>query len=33
MSDMFWINMQAEYDDEIACEQVASELAAIERIA
>ena len=30
---MFWINMQAHYDAEIAREQLATELKAIERIA
>ena len=33
LSDMFWINMQAHYDAEIAGEHIASELATIERIA
>jgi antitoxin HigA-1 len=33
LSDMFWINMQAHYDAEIAREQLATELATIERIA
>jgi antitoxin HigA-1 len=33
LSDMFFINMQAHYDAEIAREHIASELAAIERIA
>jgi hypothetical protein len=30
---MFWINMQAHYDAEIARENIGSELAGIERIA
>jgi antitoxin HigA-1 len=33
LSDMFFINMQAHYDAEIAREQLATELATIERIA
>ena len=33
LSDMFWINMQARYDAEIAREHLASQLAAINRIA
>jgi addiction module HigA family antidote len=33
LSDMFWINMQAHYDAEIAREQLATELAGIDRIA
>ena len=33
LSDMFWINMQARYDAEVAREQLASQLIAIERIA
>jgi len=33
LSDMFWINMQANYDAEIAREHLATELATIERIA
>ena len=33
LSDMFWINMQAHYDAEIAREHIGSELAGIERIA
>jgi len=33
LSDMFWINMQAHYDAEIAREQLATELATIARIA
>jgi addiction module HigA family antidote len=33
LSDMFWINMQAHYDAEIARERSADELATIERIA
>lgn len=33
LSDMFWINMQAHYDAEVARERAAEELAAIERIA
>jgi antitoxin HigA-1 len=33
LSDMFWINMQANYDAEIARELLATELATIERIA
>lgn len=33
LSDMFWINMQAHYDAEKAREQLATELATIERIA
>jgi len=33
LSDMFWINMQAHYDAEIAREQLAGELASIDRIA
>jgi antitoxin HigA-1 len=32
-SDMFWINMQAHYDAEIAREHLAAELASIDRIA
>jgi len=32
LSDMFWINMQAHYDAEIAREHIGSELATIERI-
>ncbi|MBV9639924.1 MAG: HigA family addiction module antidote protein [Mycobacteriaceae bacterium] len=32
LSDMFFINMQAHYDAEIAREQLAAELATIERI-
>ena len=30
---MFWINMQAHYDAEIAREHIATKLATIERIA
>jgi antitoxin HigA-1 len=33
LSDMFWINMQANYDAEIAHEHLAAELASIDRIA
>jgi antitoxin HigA-1 len=33
VSDMFFINMQAHYDAEIAREQLAAQLASIERIA
>ena len=33
LSDMFWINMQANYDAEMAREHLATELATIERIA
>ena len=33
LSDMFFINMQAHYDAEIAREQIGTELATIERIA
>ena len=33
LSDMFFINMQAHYDAEVAREQLGTELAAIERIA
>src|SRR5271154_5812870 len=33
LSDMFWINMQAHYDAEIAREHIGTELATIERIA
>lgn len=33
LSDMFWINMQAHYDAEIAREQLAGRLITIERIA
>jgi addiction module HigA family antidote len=33
LSDMFWINIQAHYDAEIARELLATELATIERIA
>jgi antitoxin HigA-1 len=33
LSDMFWINMQANYDAEIAREHLATQLATIERIA
>jgi len=33
LSDMFWINMQAHYDAEIAREHLAAELASIDRIA
>jgi antitoxin HigA-1 len=33
LSDMFFINMQANYDAEIAREHLATQLAAIERIA
>ena len=33
LSDMFWINMQAHYDAEIARENIGTELATIERIA
>jgi addiction module HigA family antidote len=33
LSDMFWINMQAHYDAEIAREHIGTELAGIERIA
>jgi addiction module HigA family antidote len=33
LSDMFWINMQAHYDAEIAREHLASKLDTIERIA
>jgi addiction module HigA family antidote len=33
MSEMFWINMQAHYDAEIARENIGTELASIDRIA
>jgi addiction module HigA family antidote len=33
LSDMFWINMQAHYDAEIAREKLAGALGTIERIA
>ena len=33
LSDMFFVNMQAHYDAEVAREQLATALAAIERIA
>ncbi len=33
LSDMFWINMQAHYDAEVARENLANELASINRIA
>jgi antitoxin HigA-1 len=33
VSDMFWINKQAHYDAEVAREQLAAELASIDRIA
>jgi antitoxin HigA-1 len=33
LTDMFWINMQANYDAEIAREHLAAQLATIERIA
>jgi addiction module HigA family antidote len=33
LSDMFWINMQARYDAEVAREHLATELDTIERIA
>lgn len=33
LTDMFFINMQAHYDAEIARERLATELAAIDRIA
>jgi addiction module HigA family antidote len=33
LSDMFWINMQAHYDAEIARDHIGTELATIERIA
>lgn len=33
LSDMFWINMQAHYDAEIAREHIAGELATIDCIA
>jgi addiction module HigA family antidote len=33
LSEMFWINMQAHYDAEVAREHIGSELATIERIA
>jgi addiction module HigA family antidote len=33
LSDMFWINMQAHYDAEIARGQLANQLASIDRIA
>ena len=33
LSDMFFINMQAHYDAELAREQIAAKLAAIHRIA
>jgi antitoxin HigA-1 len=32
LSDMFWLNIQAHYDAEVAREQLATQLAAIERI-
>jgi plasmid maintenance system antidote protein VapI len=32
LSNMFWINMQAHYDAEIAREHIGSELATIQRI-
>jgi antitoxin HigA-1 len=33
VSDMFWINMQAHYNAEIAREQIATELTTIRRLA
>ena len=33
VSDMFFVNMQAHYDAEVAREQLAHELASIDRIA
>jgi len=33
LSDMFWINMQAHYDAEIARDHIGTQLATIERIA
>jgi antitoxin HigA-1 len=33
LSDMFWINMQAYYEAEIARDHIGTELATIERIA
>jgi addiction module HigA family antidote len=33
LSDMFWINMQAHYDAEIALDHIGTELAAIKCIA
>ncbi len=33
LSDMFWISMQANYDAEVARENLATRLATIERIA
>jgi addiction module HigA family antidote len=33
LSDMFWINMQAHYDAEIARDRLAGKLDTIERIA
>ncbi len=33
LSDMFWINMQAHYDAELAREHFATQLATIEQIA
>jgi addiction module HigA family antidote len=33
LTDMFFVNMQAHYDAEVARERLASELGAIERIA
>jgi addiction module HigA family antidote len=33
LSDLFWINMQANYDADIARELLATELASIQRIA
>jgi addiction module HigA family antidote len=33
LSEMFWINMQAHYDAEVAREHIRTELASIERIA
>jgi addiction module HigA family antidote len=33
LSDMFWINMQANYDADIARERLARELSTIDRIA
>ena len=33
LNDMFFINMQARYDAEVAREQLAAELASIDRIA
>ncbi|HEY1841813.1 MAG TPA: HigA family addiction module antitoxin [Mycobacterium sp.] len=33
LSDMFWINMQAQYDAEVARDHIGGQLASIERIA